>query len=69
MLSLTTLLLDAKAIIKQGVVISANQKADEQQKIIVVAADMDIPPHSKICNSVSRPEDEEFCGRMAGSHE
>jgi len=51
-----------KAVIKQGATVSAVQQ-QEGHKIVVVAADMIISPHSKIGTSVSCPTDEEFCGK------
>ncbi|MBP2626882.1 MAG: Glucose-phosphate adenylyltransferase [Firmicutes bacterium] len=51
-----------KAVIKQGATVSASasQKQDEQE-IVVVAADMIIPPHSKIRTNLSCLTNEELC--------
>lgn len=50
-----------KAVIKQGAMIASDQEIDGKPPIIVVAADMMIPPHSAIKQSVSCPEDEGLC--------
>ena len=49
-----------KAVIKQGATISATHEPDGQ-KIVVVAADMVIPPHTTINTSVSCLANEEYC--------
>jgi glucose-1-phosphate adenylyltransferase len=51
-----------KTVIKQGAVVSAAHELDGQQ-IVVVAADMVIPPHTIIKTSISRSANEEFCGK------
>ena len=51
-----------KAVIKQGATVSAAHELDGQ-KIVVVAADMVIPPHAAIKTSISCSANEEFCRR------
>lgn len=58
-----------KAVIKQGAMIASDQEIDGKPPIIVVAADMMIPPHSVIKQSVSCPEDEGLCQKGADHHE
>lgn len=52
-----------KAVLKQGTIISSDFELNGQQKIVVVAADMIIPPHSTVHDSISCPANEEFCGK------
>ena len=53
-----------KAVIKQGATVSALvPEQQSEQHIVVVAADMIIPPHSTIRMSVSCLTNEEFCGK------
>ena len=53
-----------KAVIKRGATVAAKHSQEpNDQKIVVVAADMIISPHSKIGTSVSCLTDEELCGK------
>lgn len=54
----------SKAVIKQGAIISAAHELDGQQ-IVVVAADMVIPPYTTVKASISCQANEEFCGKEA----
>jgi glucose-1-phosphate adenylyltransferase len=51
-----------KAVIKQGATVSAAHELDGQ-KIVVIAADMVIPPHTTITASISCLVNEELCRR------
>ena len=54
-----------KAVIKQGATVSAAQGQDGQE-IVLVAAEMIIPPHTTIGMSVSCLTNEELCGEGEG---
>ncbi|WP_378951691.1 glucose-1-phosphate adenylyltransferase [Pelosinus sp. sgz500959] len=50
-----------KVVLKQGATVSPEQQETGEEKIIVVAADMIIPPHSTIRESISCPVNEDGC--------